>query len=59
MRAAYVPFKQDPRDEWDLPVPEYRPPSVVVHALRENKRPVGFAPWPKKPPKKRKRKKGK
>ncbi len=37
------------------------PPSVIVHALRENKRPIGYAPWPDEPEpvkrKKRKRKK--
>jgi hypothetical protein len=30
-------------------------PSIVVHALRKNKRPVGFAPWPKERKKKKKR----
>lgn len=29
------------------------PPHIVVHALKENKRPIGFAPWPKQ--KKRKK----
>ena len=57
MRTAYVPFKQDPREDWEMTAPVYDRPLIVVHALRKNKRPVGFAPWPK--PKKRKRKKGK
>ncbi len=25
------------------------PPTIVVQALKENLRPVGFAPWPEKP----------
>ncbi len=34
--------------------------SITIHVLRENKRPIGFAPWPEEPkPKKRKRKKEK
>ena len=28
-------------------VPPRAAPTITVHALRENKRPVGFAPWPK------------
>ena len=38
--------------------PDQNAPHIVVHALRENKRPVGFAPWPKseKPKKKGKEK---
>jgi len=26
-------------------------PEIVVHALKENKRPIGFAPWPEDEPK--------
>jgi hypothetical protein len=40
-------------DPSDVPSHELAP--IVVHALTENKRPVGFAPWPKE--KKRKKKK--
>lgn len=57
MRAAYVPERHVPRDECEMPSPVYDRPVVVVHALRENKRPVGFAPWPK--PKKKRKRKGK
>ena len=33
-------------------------PVIVIHVLRENKRPVGFLPWPAEPkPEKKKRKK--
>lgn len=35
------------------------PPNIVVHALRENKRPIGYAPWPGEPKRKRKKKKEK
>lgn len=41
---------------------EYVPvaaPAIVVHALRENKRPIGFSPWPEEPKKKRKKKRAK
>lgn len=45
-------------DPWYYP--DNDPPHIVVHALRENKRPVGFAPWPENPePKCKKKKKGK
>lgn len=30
-------------------------PSITVYALKENKRPIGFAPWPEEPTKKRKK----
>lgn len=23
------------------------PPAIIIHVLKENKRPIGFAPWPK------------
>lgn len=26
--------------------PDVAPPAITVHALKENKRPIGFAPWP-------------
>lgn len=42
-------------------VPYGSPPGIMIHVLRENKRPIGFARWPDEPkePKKRKRKKEK
>lgn len=34
----------------------YDRPTIVVHPLKRNKRPIGFAPWPQeKPAKKRRR----
>ena len=33
----------DPTD-----APEGAAPTIVAHALKENKRPIGFAPWPEK-----------
>jgi len=33
-------------------------PTITVHALKSNKRPIGFAPWPD-PPKKKPRAKAK
>ena len=48
-------------DPWEYP--DRNPPGIVVHALRENKRPIGFAPWPEErlpeKPKKKRKKKGK
>lgn len=40
------------------------PPAITCHVLRENKRPIGFAPWPEEetveePPLKKKRKRKK
>ena len=35
--------------------PVYNRPSITVYPLKHNKRPVGYAPWPK-PKKKRKKK---
>jgi len=36
------------------------PPAITIHVLKENKRPIGFAPWPEEEvpeePKKRKKK---
>lgn len=50
----YVTNPPQPFDE--VPRPGvHEPPSVTVHALKQNKRPVGFAPWPKA---KRKKKRG-
>lgn len=34
-------------------------PSITIYALKENKRPVGFAPWPEPTAKPKKRKKAK
>ena len=31
--------------------------SITVYALKENKRPVGFAPWPDDPPKRKRKRK--
>ncbi len=31
------------------------PPAITVHALKENKRPIGFAPWPEEKPKRRRK----
>lgn len=33
----------DPTD-----VPYGSPPAITIHVLKENKRPVGFAPWPER-----------
>ncbi len=38
-------------------VPYGAAPGITIHVLRENKRPVGFAPWPKEPKRKKKEKK--
>ena len=38
----------DPTD-----VPDGAAPTITVHALKENKRPIGFAPWPEKPKQKK------
>lgn len=32
-------------------------PSITIYALKENKRPIGFAPWPSDPPEPEKPKK--
>jgi len=32
----------------------HSPPGIMVHALAGNKRPVGFAPWPDVPKKRKK-----
>lgn len=51
---AYLPERQNPAEGYPEPdAPERL--TITVHALKENKRPVGFAPWPK--PKRSKRKK--
>lgn len=48
-------------ESWEMGT--HAPPSVIVHALKKNKRPIGFAPWPeeqepaKSEKRKRKRKK--
>jgi len=39
----------------DNEYPERAAPVIIVHALSTNKRPVGFAPWPEEPKKKRKK----
>ncbi len=49
---TYVP---NHRDYDEQPWSEDRP-SITVYPLRENRRPIGFAPWPKeKKAKKRKK----
>ena len=50
---TFIPNYQN----WQEPVRE-SPPSITVYALAANKRPAGFAPWPKvsKPKKGRKKK---
>ena len=50
-------MKVTSHDDCDGPV--YNRPTIVVHPLKENKRPIGFAPWPDppKPKKPAKRKK--
>jgi len=40
----------------NLKYPGQSPPSITVHALKENKRPIGFAPWPEEKKKRKKRK---
>ncbi len=45
-------------DHWNT-YPAYKPataPAIVIHALKENKRPIGYAPWPEQPKPKRTRK---
>jgi hypothetical protein len=53
---SYVPKPlRDSYDYGDLPVAgTHRVTSITVYALRENPRPVGFAPWPKARKRKRK-----
>lgn len=50
----------------DTKYPYQSPPAIMIHVLKENKRPIGFAPWPEEevsevaeepPPKKRRKKK--
>lgn len=36
--------------------PKQTAPAITVHALKENKRPIGFAPWPEPSKPKRTRK---
>lgn len=36
--------------------PRLSPPAITVHALKENKRPIGYAPWPEPVKPKRTRK---
>jgi hypothetical protein len=48
--------------DWWTERPEYKapPPNFpIVHALRENKKPIGFWPWPDEPKSKKKKKKKK
>lgn len=46
---SYVPRTSHPQVA-TLPRAGGAVPSVTVHALKENKRPVGFAPWPEPKP---------
>lgn len=47
----YVPYIDHPMNH--PPQRQSAPPHITVHALKENKRPVGFAPWPEQPKRKR------
>lgn len=31
--------------------PKLAPPAITAHALKENKRPIGYLPWPEDEPK--------
>jgi len=57
---AYIPKPLNP-EHWNQPhQPDVESPlTIVVQALRENKRPIGFHPWPEQEtdPKKRKKRK--
>ena len=48
---TYVPNHQD----FEPPEHQHQP-TITVYALRENQRPVGFAPWPKQKAKKKRKK---
>ena len=52
-RAGYVPAYEP----YKMPEPNTDRLSITVAALKKNKRPVGFSPWPE-PPKKKRKKKG-
>jgi hypothetical protein len=53
-RVPKLPHPWD--DEDGVPGP---PVTIFVHPLRENKRPVGFAPWPEEEKRAKRRKKRK
>lgn len=38
---------------WDEP--NHSRPTIIVHSLENNKRPIGYAPWPKAKKTKKKR----
>lgn len=47
---SYVPQYPD-HETTDWP-PKYVPapvPAITIHVLKENKRPIGFLPWPEDP----------
>lgn len=50
----FVPNTGNPQWEDHTPPEPEHPRSITVYALNENKRPVGFAPWPKQPKAKKK-----
>jgi hypothetical protein len=55
---TYVPKINNPAYETTTPaVAQSSPIAITVHALKENKRPIGFAPWPKPERKQRTRRK--
>jgi hypothetical protein len=53
---AYIPQTIGPETHWPPFAGQHAPPTVVVHALKENRKPIGFWPWPEEPKKKRKKK---
>ncbi len=51
--AAHIPKYPD---HWNTSL-RYTPagaPAITIHTLRENKKPIGYAPWPEEPKKPRK-----
>lgn len=54
-RMSYVPkpLHHESFEYGELPMSGGAVPSITVHALPQNKRPVGFAPWPKRKRKKK------
>jgi hypothetical protein len=63
---GYIPRRPDPGTDWP-PGHASTAPAIVVHALKANRKPIGFWPWPDEEeaveeaevPKRKKRKKGK
>ena len=50
---GYIPNHQD----WSRPETAVVPITITIAALKEDKRPIGFAPWPEPAKPKRPRKK--